>query len=131
MPCDSSYLEPNSREKAHQEAAILYLHLLGELRLPVPDWVAEEAENIYAGDARLFPDLCATLTGLGAKGREDVIYGDAHNPMARRLADWWEEHEAADMARREREESEAAVEAARRSAASKLTDEERRAVGLE
>jgi hypothetical protein len=61
---------------------------------------------------------------------DNLLYGDARNKKARRLADWWEEHLERDRARDEREKEERERAILREQAKSKLTTEERDSLGL-
>lgn len=101
MPCNADYLEPTNREKQLQHAANLLVYLYKKLGITPLDWVAAEANNIYASDERSVVQLCATLKALEPSVRDWVVY-NARNKTARQLADWWEEHQAAD-AERERQ----------------------------
>lgn len=129
MPCRSDYMEPSGKERTLQQTArllIYTLHMLGE---PAPAWVVEQAATIYAKDERLVPTLCAAIKGLDDATREQLIY-NAHNLLSRQLADWWEEHQAADHARELTEQQSQQRLALRVSGLAKLTPEEREALGL-
>lgn len=129
MPCRSDYLEATGREVGLKRAAQLAVFVGAGLGIEVPEDIAENAEQYYGSDYGQVQWLCGKLKNMSDADRERIVY-DAHNAKSRDLADWWEEHQEAD-AKREAAEQRAAHEAAlRASAASKLSDEERRAIGL-
>lgn len=77
----------------------------------------------------LHEELCAMLKSMEPEKRDRIVY-NARDKRARRLADWWEYHQAQD-ARHEAERLEAIrIHELRASAAAKLTHEERAALGL-
>ena len=97
MPCRSDYMEPNQRERRLQETAQLLGYVLVETGQDVPGRVADAANNAYC-TTDLVPDLCAAIRAMDAATLERVVY-NARDRRARRLADWWEEHEEADRQR--------------------------------
>lgn len=101
MPCRSDYMEPTDKERRLQETAQLLGYVLVETDQPVPGPVADAANNQYC-TTDLVPDLCAAIRAMDAETLERVVY-NARDRRARRLADWWEEHEAADRLRAENE----------------------------
>ena len=100
MPCNSEYLNQNDREAELQKAAILYAWVLKKRRRVVPKYVAAAAAEYYCKDDRPVIELCAFLTSMKAKDRDKLIYGNAKDRMARKLADWWEDHQEADKKRK-------------------------------
>jgi len=102
------------------------------------NYVAEKTGNPKRLDAHkdyrsrvdsVVQELCAMLSAMSPDERDAIIY-DARNKTARSLADWWEYHQEMD-AEREAEKLEAErIAKLREEAASKLTPEERAAVGL-
>ena len=102
MPCNSDYLNPNHRERQLQRTAKLLIYVCQEMSQPVEPWIDDEAENIYARDTRLVPELCRVLRSLSPEDRERIVY-NAHDKRSRDLADWWEEHEKVDKAREGKE----------------------------
>jgi hypothetical protein len=95
----------------------------------VPDWVPEVAEETY-GDPDKVHEATAILCELCRKTPDDIIY-DGRDRTARRLADWWDDHQEADRAKAESEADEVRREELRRQAREKLSPEEQEAVGLE
>lgn len=134
MPCNSSYLAARPDEEWRRQTAQLYRYALKELGREVPEGVNNDADNYYGG-ADYVPNLCKLLRSLTEDEIERIVY--ARKPIARRLADWWEEHQEADRLREEEEQkaAEAAKQEAekariRREAAKKMTPEEREAFGI-
>lgn len=139
MPCNSDYLEPTRTEIEHHRAAKLIVYVHSKMGIHTAPWVRDIAEGPVNGSAdrehwddweKLIPGLCAALRELPSEERERIVY-NAHDPMSRDLAYWWEEHEAADR------ERETLIAAASRkteliqSARAKLTPAEIEALGLQ
>lgn len=101
MPCNSDYLNPNARESALRETAKLYLFALKKSGIEnYPSNLKRAAETIYC-NYDFVVDLCEFLTSLNTEMFNHVVY-DAKDPLSRKLADWWEEHKAADEKRKAR-----------------------------
>jgi hypothetical protein len=130
MPCDSGYLRPTEREAHYRLTAQLLAFVLDDLARSVPSSVRSAAEDCYGKNTDYTPDLCALLKGLDPARREALIYGDARSESRRRLASWWERHEAADRTREEDERIAAERTRLRQEGLSKLTPAEREALGL-
>jgi hypothetical protein len=130
MPCNSDYLDPTNREREHQRAAKLLVYIHERMAVDSPEWIVAEASNAYANDARLIPLLCTTMTNMGDIMRDNFTYKSAKLPIARDLADWWETHQAADKARADRESRADENARLRFEAWSKLTADERLALGI-
>lgn len=133
MPCDSSHLEPRWEEEQSRRACMCYEHLLHELKEPIPDWVSKGADDIY-GSKDFHLDtitrlLCERIRLLSEEQMNRIIY-NARHPLARKLADWWEEHLEADRRKAEDKRRMAEKEALKKSGLTKLTMDERRALGL-
>lgn len=73
--------------------------------------------------------LCSTIKGMKKWQLDKIVY-DGHNKTARDLADWWEDHQERDRAREKEEEEKARVRRVRKNALAKLTDEERKVLGV-
>lgn len=130
MPCNCDHLEPTQKEKLLRKAARLQLLVRARLKMSVPAWLRREEKNIYASDERCETELCAILTGLSKEDRDRLLYSDARDSKMRDVADWWEAHETADKARRKREREEKKTEATKKEALGKLTEKEKKALGL-
>jgi hypothetical protein len=122
-------MEQTDKEKRLQETARLYEYVLLELGQTVAAKIMFTARDTYATED-FVPQLCAALNGLTKIRREKLIYGNPKDKTARALADWWEEHEAADAARKLKDGQDKRVEALRKSGLAKLTAAERQALGL-
>lgn len=135
MPCDSSYMERSGREKALHRTAQLYVYVLKLLGKPVPERVQHGAKDYYGHDKQgkevdCVADLCKTINEMSPESRDKIIY-NARDKMARKLADWWEEHQEADRQREARVRAKAAKRKLKNSALSKLTPEEREALEID
>ena len=128
MPCRSDYMEPTGKERQLQDTAKLLKYALFELDLPVPSKVRTAADDVYC-QLDLVPDLCKLITNMNELQVNRVVY-NAQNKQARKLADWWEEHQRADRKRIASEMKKIEKEALIESAMAKLTDSERAALGL-
>jgi hypothetical protein len=129
MPCSSEYLEPSRREIELRRAAKLLIFVKEKLGESIPDWL-KKADDIYCNTDRQVIHLCNLLKGMDPATRDSIVY-DAHNATSRDLADWWDEHIAADEAREAVEKSEAARQFYRTRGLEKLTADEKAALGLE
>ena len=103
MPCNSDHLEPSQRERELQNAAQLYIYVLEQMKKPVPVKVRRAAQDAYCNDDGPYIKLCSTLRSLDGEEFERIVYDNARDPRARRLADWWEQHQKDDAARKKRE----------------------------
>lgn len=130
MGCRSDYLEPNGRERALQEAAqfLLFVRRAVPAAGPVTDLLVRASKDIYCRDDYV-PELCTAIKGLSEEDLDRIVY-NARDPVSRKLADWWETHQAADRAREAREATDLHQAALRESALAKLTPEEKAALKL-
>ena len=126
MPCRSDYMEPNKKERILQETAGLYSYALEESGERVPDPVRRAARNQYCTDD-FVAHLCQLITSMDVDTRHRIVY-NAHNKKSRQLADWWETHQAADLARQAQEAEEQAHVENLNNAFSKLNAQEIRAL---
>jgi len=128
MPCVSDYMEPTGKERKLQQTAQLLEYALFELNLPIPSKVKTASSNIYC-HLDLVPDLCELITNMNDLQRDRVVY-NAYNKQSRELAHWWENHQEADRKRIAADMEKADRQSLIESAKSKLTDAERKALGL-
>lgn len=130
MPCVSDYMEPNGKERRLQQTAqlLMYVRYNTNSGIKVDNKLKRAAADIYC-KADYVPELCAAIRALSPEEVDRIVY-DGRNPEARKLADWWEEHQAADAERLAKEQREKEEAAARERALAKLTQEERRLLGL-
>lgn len=105
MPCRSDYMDPNESEKNSREVCRHLLYVLPRLGHDTPVWVTEGANNEYGAVHMLETGtqmLCSLCRGMTTRASDLIIY-DGGNAKARKLADWWEEHQKADAKREELE----------------------------
>ena len=133
MPCRSDHLEPTAREIESREVANLILYVNSKLKRTTDGYIHKAAKNVY-GDVDRVDEftaaLCYTLGTLTKEQTEKIIY-NAHDKMSRKLADWWERHQAFDREREANEAAAAKKKALRKSALNKLTTEEIEALDLD
>tara|TARA_B100000614_G_scaffold262909_1_gene300658 strand:+ start:165439 stop:165924 length:486 start_codon:yes stop_codon:yes gene_type:complete len=103
-------MEPNAREAESQRVAQHLLYILPALERQVPPGVGAAASSIY-GDRDSLDEWTALLCSTCKEVESDPPSAEAYlyngrKAQARRLADWWDQHKAAD-ARREEAEAEA------------------------
>jgi len=130
MPCRSDYMEPNAREIESKRVCQLLKYLFAAANIPataqVIGRVEQGAKEFYGNPDSLDADtdlLCQLLRTLPDDTAATVVY-DGRNPEARKLADWWDHHQAADTEREAEEEHRRNNEVLRQQALSKLTPEE-------
>ena len=125
MPCRSDYMEPTARETESKRVAkhIIYLYTKLDIVKHIPQTVHDAAKNTY-GDANRCDEftklLCGTIQGYPIHDVHAIIY-NGRDAEARKLADWWDEHQIVDK-RREKEE---AKEAERQAVLDSLTPYQR------
>jgi len=129
MPCQGpSDHECRSADERAKRARLLN-YLLAALGKPENKASKEAAANPWSKYFEAQTHLCALLKSMTQQQIDAVVY----NPRvkdARDLADFWEKHQEEDRIREEREASTARFEQIRASALSKLTAQERSALGL-
>jgi len=107
MPCDASYMNPSGSEKNSKDVAtfIDYVISTGEFEgwydpVEVAKYTVAMDEDY--GNPHLLDEmtafLCALCNHMNEKMKDRIIY-NGRNPVARRLADWWDEHQEADTSR--------------------------------
>jgi len=103
MPCRSDHMEPTVRERQQLEAAQHLAYVYDKLDVVVPPEVMEAANNIYDNKTdKHMKTLCALLKEASEDQRDALIY-NARDPQARKLDDWWEEHQREDEISRKAE----------------------------
>jgi hypothetical protein len=68
--------------------------------------------------------LCETMNSLGLGGRDKMLYTNARDVGARKLANWWEKHEKADAKHKAQEAAKSRKRDLALMAKTKLTKEE-------
>jgi len=124
MACRYDEPEPTERERMLETTATLLLEVNKRLGIISP--------NPISPTIKLVPQLCATLRKLQKNNPEgfDALVYNARDKFSRKLADWWEVHEAADAKRMVEEKAQAERDKLRKQALEKLTPEERAALGI-
>lgn len=110
MPCNSDHMNARPNETLSRETAVLIVYLNGRLGYVTEGWIEEAAKEYYGNEGRvdeIVATLCATMTSLDETQVNEIVY-DGSNPLSRKLADWWDEHQEADAAREEAEAKAAA-----------------------
>ena len=101
MPCRSDYLDPSDYEKSISETVSSLIYLTNELGQTNTKEMAEAYKKSYfskeEGD-KWVAMLCAKIRTLSPEQLESIVF-NAHSKKARKLADWWEDHEKADNKR--------------------------------
>lgn len=106
MACNAEYMRPSDVEVNSKTVCQLLVFLSDKINRDIPEWVHKAANDMYGTPKRL-DEATQMLCAMCQDADEAVIY-DARDPMCRKLADWWEEHQAADR-QREKAEREARV----------------------
>lgn len=104
MPCDCSHMEPRFHETESKNVAGHLVYLLGKLGYKVSKDIRDASTDIYGNESKVHEWtelLCTTCGNLSKFATEKYIY-DAHNPKARALADWWENHQAEDKKKKKK-----------------------------
>lgn len=125
MPCQDTWCESERDADIRHEQRVervknltRYVALeLGYIQTPLHD----HQENTRF--------LCSTIKKMSKNQLDKIVY-NGYNKMARDLADWWDEHQEMDKAREKEEQKKKREREVRKSALSKLTDEERRILGV-
>lgn len=129
MGCSSEYMNPSKAEVNSKKVCELLVFLGGKVGKPVPDWAHKAAGSQY-GDPKRLDEATQLLCALCQDVDESVIY-NARDPQCRALADWWEEHQAADRAREQSEKEARADRLYKLGNESRLfSDDELASVGL-
>lgn len=134
MPCNCDYMNPTQKEKDSREVCQYLVYVCEQLNIECEKYVdiVTASVHIYGNtDLLLFATqkLCELCSNMTEKQKDSIIY-DGKNAGARKLADWWDEHQAADAARLKKEAKEKLKKATAKKALSKLTKEEKDALGL-
>ena len=130
MPCRSDHMEPTAQERHRKTAANLLLYVYNKTDRIVEQWMTRRAADYYGGkDDACIVKLCEVLTDMETSERDDLLYNN-RDRVARRLADWWEDHLKVDSDRRQQELATKRAKVLRKIGLAKLTDAEKDALGL-
>jgi hypothetical protein len=130
MPCYSP--EPNDREIESVLVSELICYLFTKKNKKVPKNVIQVMNDPFGNVSLLDKHteiLCSECKKLTEEEQDSFMY-DGRNADARKLAAWWERHSEFDKERERREDKKKNHEKLRKQALSKLTKEERKALGF-
>jgi adenylate kinase len=119
MPCNSDYMNQTDKERQLQETAKLLVYVIESVGAEPSKRVLDAAADYYCKYDTV-PVLCNWIRHELDPEQIDKIMYDGRNPMARRLADWWEKHDEADQ-KREAAEKEMLLNNARATLRNSLT----------
>jgi len=131
MPCNCDHLKQDGLEQYIETTAGLVKFVKKSLGLII---TKEESEldtyypNRDKGDF-ITERLCTLIKEMTPDQRE-VILWNAKNKTSRMLANWWDDHQAADRKRIYEEQAKQREETLKKSALKKLTKAEKKALGL-
>jgi hypothetical protein len=98
-------MNPSKDEENSRKVCGHVVYLYEALGREVPEW-ARIGADAYYGDTRHLETavvmLCETIRGLSKKQLREIVH-DGSSSKARALADFWDEHLAADRRREEAE----------------------------
>lgn len=102
MPCRTDYMEPTVQERQQQQAAALLVFAKGKLGDTVPHSLKVAAEQNDGGGRALgerhVEQLCSLIRAMTEQELNDIVY-NGRDPMSRKLANWWDEHQVEDEKR--------------------------------
>jgi len=130
MPRHSSRLEPSEFEQEMQRAARLLAYAMTMTGRKPPRGVIGQAEDIYGKGPDPVPLLSALIEDMTEAQKRTIVY-NPHSRKSRDLADWREEHQAADEERLREERAEAGRKSLVKSGLKKLSRDERKAPGFQ
>lgn len=111
MACNGDYMNPNDAEINSKRVATLLVYVNEAIGKETMAYVKKAAVDPY-GSPKDLDDLtrklCLRCSEMSPDDVQRIIY-DGRNPLARDLAEWWEEHQRADAARIALEEYDAKV----------------------
>ena len=129
MPCNSDYMEQNTKERQLQETAKILVYVI-EAKGGVPSKEIQNASTeYYCNFNKGVSLLCKEIGEMTEEEMNTIVY-DGRNPMARQTANWWELHVEADRLRDENKSAKEQQEEIAKIAIAKLTIEEREALGI-
>jgi len=130
MPCSCDHYEPNQAEQESKRACQCLVYVLKTQQRCITPWIINGADSDYGVAIRLKEatvKLCDLCNAMNPVEKDKIIY-NGRNAEARKLADWWDEHQKADAERIKEEEQAKKKEKLKQSALSKLTPEEKKAI---
>ena len=141
MGCNSDHLEPRTHERESKLAAELIVYIDSIMGFPNADfpnreaaeWIYEAADYVYGAESKineLTVMLCHRCRTMTEDEQNEIIY-NGRDKNARKLADWWDKHQAADKKRIDAETKAEKNAKLKKEALSKLNDAEKEALDLD
>jgi len=131
VPCQAE--NPSKHESEMNRVCQLLLYVQSKNPgMILPNWVRKNAHDCYPDTSKLnhaTSTLCDVCTMMSDHDKAWIIY-NGREREARRLADWWEEHQEVYIKKRQWARALARQNKLRAQALAKLTPEEREAVNL-
>ena len=127
MGCRSDYMEATAQEVESKHVCTLLVYVLEALGKEVPVAIVKGATEYYGDTAALDANtalLCGTINGFTKKEQDRILY-NGKSPAARKLADWWENHQEVDRKRLAQEAQDKKNKRLKAKALAKLTPAER------
>lgn len=98
MGCRSDYMDPTKAETNSNQVARLLIFVMIEQTKETPSSAIIEASQSMYGNKSMLDSWTVALCERLQNIPEDFIY-DGRRKECRELADWWDEHKEADIAR--------------------------------
>jgi len=121
-------MEPNQHEAESKRVSKHIVYLSKQLKTVPPEYVVEAANSFY-GNVSKVHELTALLCKLCQEASDEIIY-NGKDPTARKLADWWDAHQAADKIKAKQAKAKKIQAEIRQTALDKLSEAERKALGF-
>lgn len=113
MTCVSSYFEVTKLEQKLRETEQLCVFVANKRNILIPSKIIAASKDIYVRNVGQVEWLCEILRSVkqySEREFDELVY-NAKDANSRQLANWWEEHEAADEARERKEAEDARQQA--------------------
>lgn len=133
MTCDSSHMQHTRHEREMVKVCQLLLYVQSHCHgMILPNWIRANSHGGYPDCSRLdhaTATLCGACIAMTDHDQARIIY-NGRDSESRRLADWWEARQAADVARAKLKAKQDRRKQLQISGWNKLTSEEREALRL-
>lgn len=116
MPCNSDHMEARANETLSRETAKLIVWLDQKMKAKTEDWIVTASKEYYGNEPEvdtIVAGLCARIRAMPEDQLNTIVY-NGRDATARKLADWWEEHQKADTKREAQEQRALAKERSKR-----------------
>jgi hypothetical protein len=124
-------MDPTRKEQNRKEVCEHIVWLYKKIGKTPANKISLAANHVYGEGVDLnevTAELCGAIRKIKPAERDAIIY-NGRDKKARLLAEWWDEHVAADKARMKAEREESKRRTLEESALVKLTPAERKAIG--